>query len=107
MRIERWIFTAKEIAHPENCKGNDIFISPPPGEYELEMGVQIQRNGVVTNRWGDGTVGVPQWIQDLASAEETLSLPDGTETADVWQDVVTKDGKFVSWGLTKARKQVL
>ena len=92
------------MVNPANCKGNDIFIATPPDE-GLEMGIQVQRNGKVSNNWADGTAGVPGYYRAMADTEDVLTTPDGMETADVWRDVFVQDGKFIKWDLTQFGKR--
>lgn len=44
--------------------------------YGVEEGVLVKgRTGGVTNRWADGTVGVPSDVRELASEEGTAYMP--------------------------------
>ena len=111
MRQERWVFTDAELAAPAKCKGHDEFTTGPvpcgpPDTLEFaetgelrwtELGVFVQRNGTVTNRWDDGTAGVPVDIVDLAGDIDSYVLAVGEVTiADNWRDVIcTSDGDFV------------
>jgi hypothetical protein len=91
--IERWVFTQSEIDKADfKPKSDDEFIATVPGQ---ELDVIVYRNGTVSNRWADGTIGVPAQIVELADAEETLHSLDLAEFADVWRDVVVDDeGNF-------------
>jgi hypothetical protein len=93
---ERWVFTDHDQKHPEDCHAYDIFIAMP-GVNDAGQGVQVERNGTVTNTWEDGTRGVPEEIRAFADDEDTLTTPRG-EIADNWFDVYTdKEGNFVDW----------
>lgn len=85
MPKQRWVFTQAELArNGKGCEAHDEFIATLPSETEL--GVIVYRNGKVSNRWADGTAGVPRGIAELANEVETLGTPDG-ELADEWHDV--------------------
>jgi hypothetical protein len=106
--MERWCFTDYELANPEvlqACRGEDEFIagvSDPETGGSGELGVIVQRNGTVSNRWEDGTAGVPDDTQEEARNEEVLvkplssRAPDRRDSfADNWRDVdVAEDGSF-------------
>ncbi len=100
-REERWIFTHDELSAPQQCTSHDIFIAYVQSE-DLDpdgIGVQVERNGHVTNTWGDGTRGVPQELRTMADYEETLQTydPDGG-FADVWRDVLCDThGQFIKF----------
>lgn len=102
MRKERWAFCESELADPAKCNTYDELttsvIDPDnPGEH-LEQGVIVYRNGEVSNRWDDGTVGIPADVTELAAEEETLYHPDLDEYTDVWADVLTDDsGAWQGW----------
>jgi hypothetical protein len=86
MPKQRWVFTQAEVAcNGKGCESHDEFIATLP-EDQVELGVIVYRNGRVSNRWADGTAGVPKDLAELASEVETLSTPDG-ELADEWHDV--------------------
>lgn len=92
--VERWVFTKDELAQPETCTSNDEFLAlfsdiPP---------VVVYRDGRVTNRWEDGTAGVPNDAYDKAANSETLYRYSDNEIADTWKDVlVDPEGKFLGW----------
>jgi len=98
MRQERWAMSEEESALPFALNSYDELIAdardPENGEL-LEQGIIVSRNGEVSNRWDDGTVGVPADVAELADAEDTLYHPNGEET-DVWRDVeVDDDGSLL------------
>jgi hypothetical protein len=102
MRTERWTFCESELAEPAKCNAYDELTTTVPdpdnpGEH-CELNVIVYRNGEVSNRWDDGTAGVPADVAELADAEETLYHPDLDEYADVWADVfVDRDGAWLGW----------
>jgi hypothetical protein len=92
-RTERWAFTARELSNPAACCGFDELVADVPHE---DMGVLIQRNGNVTNRWEDGTAGIPADIAELAGECESPYNPQTNELAEEWRDVVTNPaGEFL------------
>jgi len=97
IKTERWVFTEKELAAPSvnGCKSHDMFIATGLGL--PEEGVFVYRNGVVSNYYGDGIVGVTQEHKDLAEAVETLYDQDSGDMADTWRDVCTNNGMFVDF----------
>lgn len=104
MRKERWVFTELELCHEsllkDTCNRDEEFMAVVPGE---ETAVLVLRDGSPTNRWVDGTVGVPQDIQELASEVETLNATDNDDSsmcdlADTWRDVLVNEfGNFVKF----------
>jgi len=103
--MEAWVFTNYELDHPEGCNSQDIFIAAISDSILEEEGfsegmgeVQVERNGTVTNRFGDGTVGVPREVMDLAEDEETLYTAYEYEEAYTWRNVESdENGNFVSF----------
>lgn len=94
MRTERWAFAESELANPAACKAHDELIGAVP----YECGIIVYRNGEVSNRWEDGTVGVPAETRELADECECLFNPQRNETTDVWADVfVDYDGAWLGW----------
>jgi len=96
---ERWAFSDSELADPAKCRSDDELVAYI--DYDDGYGgtdgqqVIIHRNGRASNRYADGTVGVPLAIALLAEEEETLLHEDGGDTA-AWRDVETnKAGTFV------------
>lgn len=90
---ERWAFTDRELIDPTTCCVFDELVADVPCE---DMGILVQRNGCVTNRWEDGTAGIPADIAELAGECESLYNPQTNELAEVWRNVVTnQDGKFL------------
>jgi hypothetical protein len=107
---ERWVFTKSELKHPETCHSKDEFIGYPERDIDDEIrvwperGVIVYRNGQVSNRYSDGTAGVPDDERDLVDAIETLVKPREQvkdlydELAYNWYDVVIDaEGNFVQW----------
>jgi hypothetical protein len=102
MKTERWAFSESELANPAACKADDELVGEVPYEYAeengIECGIIIYRNGEVSNRWEDGTAGVPAEARELADECETLFHPQRNETTDVWADVfVDHDGAWLGW----------
>jgi hypothetical protein len=110
-RQERWCFTEYELGNPEAlkaCRGEDEFVASAYDEEgnRLELGVLVYRDGRATNRWEDGTAGVPEEVQREAEVDESPSKPIGRGSgsprlgdddliADNWRDVeVAEDGSF-------------
>ncbi len=102
--IERWCFTDMELKTPGECAGTDEFLA----DGDTEMAVIVQRDGTVTNRWEDGTVGVPDDVKQRADFDESpikpvwrrgqIGLHDADYYADNWRDVyVDKDGHFMAF----------
>lgn len=104
-KTERWAVSDEEIERFDTLKGDDELLctvtltdeeSIPTGEaYQ----VVVLRNGTVTNRNWDGTIGVPEAIRDLAASEEILYHPaaDGTlkETSRWVEVAVGPDSEFL------------
>ena len=49
----------------------------------------------MSNRFEDGTKGVPKEIVELADCEESLLHPDGEETEVWWDCEVDEEGNFI------------
>lgn len=101
MSKERWAFSKSELADPAACNGYDDLIAfvtiydDEGGELIDEHEVIVYRNGEVSNRFGDGTKGIPPELAELANDVETLLHPDGEET-EVWKDVdADANGNFL------------
>lgn len=108
MKTERWIFCESELANPAACTGYDEFVTtvsdPDNGLETLELGVIVYRNGTISSRWEDGTVGLPPEVVELAEAEEEYYSPDLDEPADVWADVLVGDrDEWLGWAGTPPR----
>ena len=102
MTTERWAFSESELAAPTQCSANDDLVGEVPYEYAeengIECGIIVYRNGRVSNRWDDGTVGVPTEAAELARECETLYHPNTNETTAVWADVfVDIYGDWLGW----------
>ncbi len=98
---ERWAFSESELADPSKCNGFDELVAyiDIDDEYEGTDGQQIlvYRNGRATNRYANGTVGVPEALALLAEVVESLLHDDGGDTAG-WRDVETdKAGAFIQF----------
>ena len=100
---ERWCFTYHELKNPGSCKRDDEFVAVLPIS---EVGVVVLRDGTVTDRWEDGTVGVPRLAKQHANAAEVLWKPvysgnnlaqnDQDEETHAWRDVLAdQNGRFV------------
>ena len=99
MRRERWAFAATELADPHKCRGNNELVAYIDIDNDWggvdSVGIVVERNGIGTNRFDDGTKGVPTTLIVMANEVETLLHPDGEETA-VWKDVdCDSDGRFI------------
>lgn len=99
---QRWIFTEAEIVQVASGKLipnalDEFIVGVPSGINEGEsLSLIAYRNGDISNRWSDGTVGVPWELKELAGDEEEYVTLNG-EVADQWRDVETdEDGKFVA-----------
>ena len=91
----RWAFTEKELIEiRENGfmpNDDDEFIVYVNGA----LGVIVQRNGVVTNRWSDGTIGVSDEVREVVAGEEDLYTTDSEHVEHVvWRDVMLTEGQF-------------
>ena len=104
-RVERWVYTQHELENatrPTWCSASEVFYAEVEG---CEREVLVQRDGTVTDRWGDGSFGVPQDIKKLANEVETLIKPSVNRKserddvfADSWLDVyVDKEGGFLGF----------
>jgi hypothetical protein len=101
MRRERWVFTVAELALLDqggefHGEATDEFIAYPVPQAP-QHGVIVQRDGTVTNRFADGTVGVPEDQQELANECESLWTDmDQDGLAEDWRDVLVEDtGEFI------------
>lgn len=101
--IERWAFSDAELKNPQACNGFDELVADEIIGYNKqenrliygEIGVLVQRNGTVTNRYADGTIGVANDVAELAGEDESPCHTDGTP-CDNWRDVETNDkGEFI------------
>jgi len=98
-RKERWAFSQSELADPSACTGYDELVAiidiDDDGDGVDSFGIIVYRNGEVSNRFDDGTAGVPKEFAELADECESLVHPDGEETAE-WKDVeADAEGNFV------------
>lgn len=100
--IERWCFTDFEMKKPTMCNGTDEFLA----DGDAELAVIVLRNGTVTDRWEDGTTGVPPHCAQMADLDESPINPghrrqmfnEEDHYADNWRDVyVDKSGKFLGF----------
>jgi hypothetical protein len=97
---ERWAFSDSELANPSRCNSADELVAHVE---ESEIGIFVQRNGSVSNRYEDGTAGVSADIAELVNDVETYSHPvDGdfgkAELTTKWKDVVVGPrGEFVAF----------
>jgi len=90
---ERWCRTESEVL--EKCNSQDEFYVFPVINVD---GVIVKRNGTVTNRWADGTRGVPEGIAKLAANEESPYSCETDEEAVEWLNVYAdhKTGAFIA-----------
>jgi hypothetical protein len=93
---ERWCFTEAEVlsfkvnpnlAHL--CLRTNLCVAFVQKHLQTYP-ILVYRNGKATNRWRDGTAGVPGWLQKRAEAEETLESFEG-EVMDNWLNVYTDE----------------
>jgi hypothetical protein len=100
MIIERWAFSRDELAHPDECSSHDELIAYVDVDNDFGgtdgYGIIVYRNGKISNRFDDGTAGVPKRLADLAFECEYLIHPNDGETY-LWHDVVVDptNGSFV------------
>ena len=87
--IKRCVFTDAELQRLPDCHTKDEFIAHAPGL--LGLGVIVFRDGMVGDRWGDGTVGLDDEVRGLAGEVETLNCVDSNDCADNWIDVVVDE----------------
>ena len=89
--VERWALSEGELANPHDLRSDDELVAEANG-----VGVLVYRNGEVSNRFDDGTAGVPEDIKEAAGEVETLLHPNGEPTSK-WVDVLTNDGAFAGF----------
>jgi len=99
IKKERWAFSDAEFADPHKCKSHDELMACIDYDDGFDgtdgQQVIVYRNGKVSNRYADGTTGVPEGLAIAAEAEESLLHPDGEDTS-VWKDVVVgSSGEFL------------
>jgi|GEM_PF-1401097 len=99
-KVERWVFTDAELEEKDKSGLNayDEFIAQVAEADSGEpIGIVAYRNGEVSNRFDDGTVGVPNDLIEMADQEDSYTTLDG-ELAENWRDVVVDDdGNFVEF----------
>ena len=92
-RREVWPFTKSELENPAGLRSDDVLVASVRSE---EQGVIVYRNGLASNRWEDGTAGVPLMAQAEASEIESLYHPDAEEWTHEWRTVwVDHAGRFM------------
>jgi len=102
LHTERWAFTQSELKRPHGLTSHDELVASVKFYCE-ETGntldaVIVYRDGTVTNRWADGTAGIPDLIAELAAEDESPYNPETHEAADTWRDVrVDTEGGFVAF----------
>ncbi len=84
--LQRWAFMPDELDNLETCRADDEFTAYPPAE---ELGVIVYRNGDVSNRWADGTAGIPDDVREIADDEDTLYRD--AEEIEGWRNVEVDD----------------
>lgn len=101
--VQRWVFTDHELKrYPQVARASDEFYVGVEG---CELEVIVRRDGTVTNRWGDGTYGVPEHIRKLADQEDVIWKPRRARQNDTddyhaanWLDVyVDRNGNFMGF----------
>jgi len=94
MKTERWALSETEFLAPAGLCSHDELIATLPG---LNSGIIVDRCGNPTNRWEDGTKGVPEYDANLASEADCLYHPKTDEETAIWLDVeVRANGDFHS-----------
>lgn len=96
---ERWAFSRSELVDPVKCNGHDELVAYVDIDDDWDgiesYGIIVYRNGKISNRFDDGTAGVPKTLVELADSEESLLHPDGEETSE-WKDVMADgNGNFL------------
>jgi hypothetical protein len=115
-QTERWVFTDRELkklksgetAKENYPHANDEFVAGVTSTFgrhrrnEANIApnifeILVKRNGAVTNRFADGTAGVPDELKELADDCETLSyIGRGHGPADIWLEVICDEhGNFI------------
>ena len=82
------------VAYCPNCDDypSEVLAFPTLGEGEyyyggIELGIIVYGNGgESSNRFGDGTVGVPHWLQELAEWEDSVMCPECLHEAE-WKHI--------------------
>ncbi len=98
MRTECWVFCDSELADPAKCNADDELLCSVTTGPDSSKGVIVYRNGIVSNRYSDGTAGLGRELAELAEAEEEYYQPESDEIADVWADVLVSDnGAWLGW----------
>jgi len=94
---ERWVFTKAQLKNPKGLRRDDELIAlVTPDEPSEGVDVIVYRNGEVSNRFGDGTVGLPEEVYVAAQDEDKLFDEEEDDWADNWRDVIVDaDGNFV------------
>jgi len=96
---ERWAFSKSELDNPTECRGDDELVA----YVDLDDGyggtdgqqVVVYRNGRVSDRYADGTVGISEGLMILTDMVDELLHPNGEDT-EGWRDVETnKAGVFI------------
>jgi hypothetical protein len=117
---ERWVFTTAELEQPGKCRGTDEFLVTCPYDSQLEKelvaaggvaegpdistwcerGIIVLRNGTVTDRYGDGTVGVSDGEKELIRNGDPAyyrlgglgEFGDGSQrpAAEEWRNVIAE-----------------
>lgn len=101
MRVERWCFTNSELLDNKmdglNSSDEFIAIAHFPEREQLDPSrIIVLRNGLITNRYEDGTVGVSDYEIESAEDEEIYYSIKSTEETSCWLNVeVNEDGRFV------------
>jgi len=109
---EYWVFDRNELQHPEHARRTDIFIAHPTvtdydkeGDWEPDQGVIVYRDGQVSNRWSDGTAGVPDVVVQAADELEEYYSPEFGDFVNAWRRVYTNEtGEFLGWAPEKWKK---
>lgn len=104
-RMERWAFSQAELRWPLALNSNDPLLATGLSDVDpvtgavitYEFGVQVYRNGAVSNLFDDGTAGVSQRVSQVAREAETLVHENGESTLSWFDVLVDRDGALVEF----------
>lgn len=110
--MSSWVFTQQDLQDPSQCNAYDEFMVTCPIDDDplfatwQERGIIVYRNGIVSNRYADGTVGISTdekaFIEDgecatykCGGTEHDSDIPADDLHADTWRYVEQDDkGNF-------------
>ena len=103
--IERWALSSADVGRIRELRSGDELTATfqdtdDDGAFVGDIHrVVVLRNGTVTNRNWDGTVGIADDVRAMIGSEDTLYHEDeegGVLTTEAWLDVVVSpDGSYV------------